>query len=270
MKKKPKNKGNFHRFIRPEKRQKKGEEGATNPLKEDIRLNKYVAHCGVAARRKASEYIQQGLVKVNGEIVLEPGYRVKAGDQVYFEDQLIQPETEMVYILLNKPRNAITTLQDEKGRRTVMDLIDQPIPVRIFPVGRLDRETTGLLLLTNDGELAKKLTHPSHEVSKIYHAKLDQPLSEAHLQQIAAGLTLEDGPAPVDSISYVKGKAKNEVGLEIHIGRNRIVRRIFEHLGYRVTHLDRTYYAGLTKKDLPRGRYRFLRERELVMLRHFT
>ncbi len=152
-----------------------------------------------------------------------------------------------------------------------MDLIDKKkINVRIFPVGRLDRETTRLLLLTNDGALAKKLTHPSHEVTKVYHVKLDKDVTEAHLKQIAAGLTLEDGPTPVDSIDYVKGKGKNEIGIEIHIGRNRIVRRIFEHLGYQVTHLDRTYYGGLTKKDLPRGRYRFLRERELVMLRHFS
>jgi pseudouridine synthase len=148
-------------------------------------------------------------------------------------------------------------------------LIEEKLPVRIFPVGRLDRETTGLLLLTNDGDLAKKLTHPSYEVAKVYHVKLDKDLLPQHLTQIEKGLTLEDGLAPVDSIAYVKGKGKNEVGIEIHIGRNRIVRRIFEHLGYKVTHLDRTYYAGLTKKDLPRGRYRYLRKRELLMLRHF-
>ena len=234
-----------------------------------MRLNKYVAHCGVAARRKASEIIQQGLISVNGAVVNEPGYRVKKGDEVTYEGKVIEPETEMVYLLMNKPRNAITTLKDERGRRTVMDLIEEKLPVRIFPVGRLDRETTGLLLLTNDGDLAKKLTHPSYEAAKVYHVKLDKDLLPQHLTQIETGLTLEDGAAPVDSIAYVKGKGKNEIGIEIHIGRNRIVRRIFEHLGYQVTHLDRTYYAGLTKKDLPRGRYRYLRKRELLMLRHF-
>lgn len=274
MKKKSKKKNSFHQFIRPKQKSTAPDDGQGKEKKEekdDMRLNKYVAHCGVAARRKASEYIQQGLVTVNGEVVLEPGHRVKKEDTVTYEGKVIVPETEMVYILLNKPRNTITTVQDEKGRPTVMEIIDdKSIKVRIFPVGRLDRETTGLLLLTNDGNLAKKLTHPSHEVTKIYHVKLDKEVSEDHLKAIAAGLTLEDGLAPVDSIDYVKGKGKNQVGIEIHIGRNRIVRRIFEHLGYKVVHLDRTYYAGLTKKDLPRGKYRFLRQRELVMLKHFT
>ena len=269
MKKKSKHKSNFHQFIRPDKAKQKPVDSKSEDEPEDMRLNKYVAHCGVAARRKASELIQQGLFTVNGEVVLEPGYRVKKEDEVKYEGKIIEPEKEMIYILMNKPRNAITTVQDDRGRRTVMDLIEEKLPVRIFPVGRLDRETTGLLLLTNDGALAKKLTHPSHEVAKVYHVKLNKALSQKHLEQIANGLQLEDGPAPVDSIAYVKGKEKNEVGVEIHIGRNRIVRRIFEHLGYQVTHLDRTYYAGLTKKDLPRGRYRFLRKRELLMLQHF-
>ncbi|MEM9822188.1 MAG: pseudouridine synthase [Bacteroidota bacterium] len=266
MKKKPKHQG-FNQFVRPKKGAPTPQEGTEE--QEDMRLNKYVAHCGVAARRKASEMIQQGLIQVNGKVVNEPGYRVKKGDRVTYDGKAIEPETEMVYLLMNKPRNTITTLKDERGRRTVMDLIEEKLPVRIFPVGRLDRETTGLLLLTNDGDLAKKLTHPSYEVAKVYHVKLDKDLSSKHLQDIEKGLILEDGPAPVDSIAYVRGKGKNEVGIEIHIGRNRIVRRIFEHLGYQVTHLDRTYYAGLTKKDLPRGRYRYLRKRELLMLRHF-
>ena len=237
---------------------------------EDMRLNKYVAHCGVAARRKASEYIMEGLVAVNGEVVTEPGHRVKPSDKVTYRGQPIEPETERIYLLMNKPKNTVTTVSDEKNRRTVMDLIDPSIKLRIYPVGRLDRETTGLLLLTNDGDLAKKLSHPSHEVTKIYHVVLDQPITEAHLNAIRKGLTLEDGFAPVDKVSYVKDKGKNEVGIEIHIGRNRIVRRIFKHLGYHVVRLDRTYYAGLTKKDIPRGKYRLLNDREVLMLKHFV
>ena len=237
---------------------------------EDMRLNKYVAHCGVAARRKASEYIMEGLVTVNGEVVTEPGHRVKPTDKVTYRGKPIEPETQKIYILLNKPKNTVTTVSDEKNRRTVMDLMDPNIKLRIYPVGRLDRETTGLLLLTNDGDLAKKLSHPSHEVTKIYHVVLDKPISEAHLKEIQNGLTLEDGLAPVDKVSYVKNKGKNEVGIEIHIGRNRIVRRIFKHLGYHVVRLDRTYYAGLTKKDIPRGKYRLLNDREVLMLKHFV
>jgi len=237
---------------------------------EDMRLNKYVAHCGVAARRKASEYIMEGLVTVNGKVVTEPGHRVKPSDKVTYRGKSIEPETQQIYILLNKPKNTVTTVSDEKNRRTVMDLIDPNIKLRIYPVGRLDRETTGLLLLTNDGDLAKKLSHPSHEVTKIYHVVLDKPISETHLKEIQNGLTLEDGFAPVDKVSYVKNKGKNEVGIEIHIGRNRIVRRIFKHLGYHVVRLDRTYYAGLTKKDIPRGKYRLLNDREVLMLKHFV
>lgn len=237
---------------------------------EDMRLNKYVAHCGVAARRKASEYIMDGLVTVNGEVVKEPGHRVKPTDKVTYRGKPIEPETQRIYILLNKPKNTVTTVSDEKNRRTVMDLIDPTIKLRIYPVGRLDRETTGLLLLTNDGDLAKKLSHPSHEVTKIYHVVVDKPVTEEHLKEIQDGLTLEDGLVPVDKISYVKDKGKNEVGIEIHIGRNRIVRRIFKHLGYHVVRLDRTYYAGLTKKDIPRGKYRLLNDREVLMLKHFV
>lgn len=237
---------------------------------QDMRLNKYVAHCGIAARRKASEYIMEGLVTVNGEVIREPGHRVKPEDKVTYRGKPIEPETQRIYLLLNKPKNTVTTVSDEKGRRTVMDLIDPNIKLRIYPVGRLDRETTGLLLLTNDGDLAKKLSHPSHEVTKIYHVTLDKPVTAAHMEAIRNTLTLEDGPVPVDEISYVKNKDKNEVGIEIHIGRNRIVRRIFQHLGYLVVRLDRTYYAGLTKKDIPRGKYRLLNDREVLMLKHFV
>ncbi len=237
---------------------------------DGMRLNKYVAHCGICSRRKAAEYIQQGLVKVNEQIIREPGHRVQETDQVFFKDELIKPEVKRVYLLMNKPKNTITTLSDERGRRTVLDLIGKAVDVRIFPVGRLDRETTGLLLLTNDGDLTKKLSHPSHEVQKFYHIILDKPVLESHIEQIRKGITLEDGFVPVDSVGYITDAGKEEVGIEVHIGRNRIVRRIFEHFGYIVQKLDRTYYAGLTKKNLSRGRFRHLSEKEVLMLKHFT
>ncbi len=237
---------------------------------EGMRLNKYVAHCGICSRRQAAEYIKEGQVAVNGEKVSEPGYQVKEGDQVTFRGKPIRPERKLAYILLNKPKDFITTVKDERGRRTVLDLLGSEVQERVFPVGRLDRATTGLLLLTNDGELAEKLAHPSHKMKKLYHAVLDKPLDAPDLDKIRNGLELEDGKAPVDAVDYVRGKKKNEVGIELHIGRNRIVRRIFEHLGYEVVRLDRVYYAGLTKKDLPRGRWRHLTEKEVIMLKHFT
>ncbi|MCB0587364.1 MAG: rRNA pseudouridine synthase, partial [Phaeodactylibacter sp.] len=237
---------------------------------EGMRLNKYVAHCGICSRRQAAEYVKQGEVSVNGEKITEPGYQVKEGDQVAFRGKPIRPEKKLVYILLNKPKDYITTVKDDRGRRTVLDLLGGRIEERIFPVGRLDRATTGLLLLTNDGELAEKLAHPSNKVNKLYHVVLDTPLSTADLEKIRNGLKLEDGKATVDAVDYVQGKKKNEIGIELHIGRNRIVRRIFEHLGYKVVRLDRVYYAGLTKKDLPRGRWRHLEEKEVIMLKHFT
>lgn len=247
---------------------KQSEQDQSNPA--TTRLNKYIAHCGICSRRKADEHIQQGLVKVNDEIIKTPGHRVQEGDIVKFKDEVVEPVEEKVYILLNKPKNTITTASDEKGRRTVMDVIRKAVDVRVYPVGRLDRDTVGLLLLTNDGDLAKKLAHPSHEVSKYYHVFLDKPVAPEHIEQIRSTLTLEDGPAPVVSVDYIAGAEKNEVGVEIHIGRNRIVRRLFEHFGYVVVKLDRTYYAGLTKKNLSRGRYRHLSEKEVIMLKHFT
>ena len=247
----------------------------TNPIDQEttedgMRLNKYVAHCGICSRRKAAEYIMKGHVKVNDQIVKEPGHRVHEDDKVFFKGELIEPETQLVYILMNKPKNVITTVNDEKGRTTVMDLVRKAVNVRIFPVGRLDRDTTGLLLLTNDGDLTKKLSHPSHKVEKFYHIVLDKPVDLNHLQQIRSGITLEDGFVPVDSVDYISNAGKEEIGIEIHIGRNRIVRRIFEHFGYIVKKLERTYYAGLTKKSLPRGKFRHLTEKEVVMLKHFT
>lgn len=238
------------------------------PAELPMRLNKYVAHCGICARRQAGEYVKQGLVKVNGEVELNPGYLVQESDQVAFRDKPIKLETRKVYILLNKPKNVITSSSDEKGRQTVLDIVGKEVSERIFPVGRLDRMTTGLLLITNDGDLAKKLSHPSHEIEKFYQVELDKPVTKKDLERIQEGVKLEDGLAPVDAAGYVEGK-KNVIGIGIHIGRNRIVRRIFEHLGYQVVKLDRTYYAGLTKKDIPRGRFRHLSEREVVMLKHF-
>jgi 23S rRNA pseudouridine2605 synthase len=236
-----------------------------------MRLNKYIAHAGVCSRREAAQLVKDGQIQVNGTVVKEPGVVVEEGDEVTYKGRVLKPRVNKVYFLMNKPKGVITTVKDERGRKTVMDLMVNKTSERIFPVGRLDRATTGLLLLTNDGDLAKKLTHPSHKVKKIYHAVLDQPINEADLGKIAAGLVLEDGLAEVDKISYVQGApSKKEVGLEIHIGKNRIVRRIFEHLGYTVVKLDRVYFGGLTKKDLPRGFSRPLTEKEVIMLKHFT
>ncbi len=235
-----------------------------------MRLNKYIAHSGVCSRRKAAELVKEGKIIVNGKVEDNPAYVVQEGDQVIYKGKILQPEKNKVYLLLNKPKNTITTLNDERGRKTVMDIIGNKVEERIFPVGRLDRMTTGLLLLTNDGDLAKKLSHPSHKVKKYYHVITDKPVLEKDIEAIRKGLTLEDGLASVDAAGYIKNKDQTEVGLEIHIGKNRIVRRIFEHLGYQVIKLDRTYYGGLTKKDLPRGRFRHLTEKEVIMLKHFT
>ncbi|MEL6925915.1 MAG: pseudouridine synthase [Bacteroidota bacterium] len=248
----------------------KAKEATQEEAAAGMRLNKYIAHCGICSRRAAAEPIAEGLVTVNGEVVREIGHRVMEGDVVTFRGKVVKPETNMVYLLMNKPKDAITTVTDDRGRRTVLDLIGDKVKERIYPVGRLDRATTGLLLLTNDGDLAKKLSHPSHGVAKVYHVVLDKPVTDAHIEAIRNGLELEDGPTPVDGVSHAQGQPKNEVGIEIHIGRNRIVRRIFEHLGYRVRKLDRVYYAGLTKKDLPRGWFRHLSEQEVIMLKHFS
>ncbi len=235
-----------------------------------MRLNKYVAHCGICSRRQAAEYIKEGLVAVNGKIILQPGYQIKKGDKVTYQGKPIQPEEKLIYLLMNKPRNVITTVKDERGRRTVIDIIGDKVKERIFPVGRLDKDTTGLLLLTNDGHLADKLMHPRNNVTKFYEAELDRPFDKKDLEKMRKGLVLEDGPINIDGADYVKGKPKNVVGVEIHSGRNRIVRRMFEHLGYKVKRLDRVYLAGLTKKDLPRGYFRHLSEREVIMLKHFV
>lgn len=234
--------------------------------KDTIRLNKYIANSGICSRREADELITQGLVEVNGKVVTEMGYQVQKTDRVVFDGQSITPE-KPVYVLLNKPKGYISTTKDEKARKTVMDLVANASPYRLFPVGRLDRQTTGLILLTNDGYLTKKLTHPSFGVKKIYHVTLDRKLSVEDLRTIADGVRLEEGVAEVDSISYIEGKPKNEVGIEIHIGWNRVVRRIFKKMGYEVEALDRVIFAGLTKKNIKRGHWRILTEMEVNNLK---
>ena len=241
-------------------------EYAPTPATE-IRLNKYIADAGICSRRNADMYISAGNVTVNGEVMTTLGYRVKPTDEVRFDGKLLSSEKKE-YILLNKPKGFITTTNDEKGRKTVMDIVANATNARILPVGRLDRATTGLLLLTNDGELTKKLTHPTHGVRKIYHVILDRKLEYKDFIAIEQGLELEDGFIQVDEISYVDQKPKNEIGIKIHSGRNRIVRRIFEHLGYQVDKLDRVVFAGLTKKDLPRGHWRRLTQQEVINLRN--
>jgi 23S rRNA pseudouridine2605 synthase len=211
--------------------------------------------------------IEDGMIKVNGKVVTEMGYKVNKSDIIAYGKRVLNKERP-VYVLLNKPKDFITTTDDPNERKTVMDLVDSACKERIYPVGRLDRNTTGLLLLTNDGELAEKLTHPSNEVKKVYQVDLDKPLTDEDLEKITSGLTLEDGPVRVDEIAIID-KDATSLGIEIHEGRNRIVRRIFEHLGYQVVKLDRVMYAGLDKKDLPRGKWRFLSEKEVIRLKYF-
>ena len=235
----------------------------------EMPLNKYISHCGICSRRKAVDFIKEGLVTVNGQKIEEPAFKVTAKDVVTLKDKRIFIQKNLVYVLLNKPKGYITTTDDPEGRQTVMELVTDAAEERLFPVGRLDRNTSGLLLLTNDGELAQKLAHPKHNIKKIYHVELDKPLTRADFDQIIAGVTLEDGLALVDALAYVDTKDKKQIGIEIHSGKNRIVRRIFEHLGYQVEKLDRVMYAGLTKKNVNRGKWRFLSEKEVILLKHF-
>ncbi len=280
-----KKKGDFSRFIK-----KKTGKGKKRPFKdlsgkksgpvkpgrgnrdkrgqgELIRLNKYISNAGVCSRREADDLIQAGAIKVNGEIVSELGTKVSLHDKVQFGDQTLSLE-KFRYVLLNKPKGFITTMDDPYSRNTVMQLVAPACRERIYPVGRLDRNTTGLLLFTNDGELAKKLTHPRHGVRKVYHVVLDKNLTKEDLEKIQKGIELEDGMVRVDDIGYdLVAGSKNEVGVEIHSGRNRVVRRIFESLGYKVIRLDRTMFASLTKKNIPRGKFRHLSEKEVNMLK---
>ena len=233
---------------------------------EQIRLNKYMSNAGICSRREADEFIQQGLVKVNGQVVTELGTKITHSDVVEYDEKVVTLQSKC-YILLNKPKDCVTTSDDPNGRTTVMDLVKGACTERIYPVGRLDRNTTGVLLLTNDGDLASKLTHPKYVKKKIYHVWTDKDIAEDDMQRIADGIELEDGPIHADAISYATETDRNQAGIEIHSGRNRIVRRIFESLGYHVTKLDRVYFAGLTKKNLPRGRWRYLTQDEVNYLK---
>ncbi len=241
------------------------------PSGEGMPLNKYLAHCGLSSRRKAVEYVEAGKVTVNSEVKKEPFYRIQAGDIVICDSKLMKVQERLVYVLLNKPKNVITTTDDERGRVTVIDIVDSSFPERIFPVGRLDRDTTGLVLLTNDGDLAQKLTHPSFAVQKQYRVGLRRGLTPEDLAHIERGVELEDGLMEVNWIRFSEDHPERDiVELEISSGRNRVVRRIFETLGYEIFKLDRFYFAGLTKKDLERGKFRELTQREVIMLKHFT
>ena len=264
--KKPRNTENYN----PNKKysyqkQLKYKEQLTDP-NEPIRLNKFLANAGVCSRREADAFIQAGVVKVNDQVITELGTKISRIDTVLFHDQPIKIESK-VYIVLNKPKNCVTTTEDPQERMTVMNLVKGACKERIYPIGRLDRNTTGVLLLTNDGNLAAKLTHPSFKKKKIYHVWLDKEVAIEDMEKIANGIELEDGEIHADAISYVNEEAKDQVGIEIHSGRNRIVRRMFEALGYHVTKLDRVYFAGLTKKNLSRGKWRYLNEMEVNALR---
>jgi 23S rRNA pseudouridine2605 synthase len=236
-------------------------------IAEQMPLNKFIAHAGVCGRREAAELVKEGKVTVNGDKIFEPGYKVTGNDKIIVKGKQVFLQKNTVYILLNKPKDFITTSNDPQGRKTVMDLVKQATPERVYPVGRLDRNTTGVLLLTNDGELAQKLTHPSFEVKKIYEVTLDKPVTKKDLEAILSGVTLEDGFVKADAAGYSDPKDKTVIGIEIHSGRNRIVRRIFEHLGYDVKNLDRVMFANLTKKNVERGKWRFLQEKEVRLLK---
>lgn len=238
----------------------------TGSTDSKIRLNKYLAHAGICSRREADTFIATGNVSVNGKVITEMGFKVSPADEVRFNGELLKAEKKE-YVLLNKPKNFITTTRDEKGRRTVMELIAKASKNRLIPVGRLDRNTTGLLLFTNDGDLAKKLTHPKHGVSKLYHVVLDKNVKATDLDKLRTGIHLQDGHIKVDEVSFIDQGGKSEVGIKIHSGKNRIVRRIFEHLGYNVVRLDRVIFADLTKKDLPRGHWRHLTKQEIINLK---
>ncbi|WP_134088321.1 pseudouridine synthase [Olivibacter sp. XZL3] len=258
-------------FGKPRRDRSKSTEEHFSKEREDkglIRLNRYIANSGVCSRRKADELIQAGVVTVNGVVVTELGTKVDAAkDEIKYNGEKLKRE-KMVYVLLNKPKDYITTTEDPQERKTVMHLVEKASKERIYPVGRLDRNTTGLLLLTNDGNLAEKLSHPRNNIMKIYHVELNKSLTQGDFNKIGFGIELEDGFIKPDDVSYIQGASKREVGIQIHSGRNRIVRRIFESLGYDVVKLDRVIYANLTKKDLPRGRWRYLEEKEIIQLKH--
>lgn len=259
------NKGSHKPF---DKNYKKKSKNASIIEKDDhlVRLNKFIANAGVCSRREADKLIESGVIKVNGEVIKVLGTKISPTDKVLYDDQVLKSQKKY-YVLLNKPKGFITTTDDPYERRTVMSLVKDACKERIYPVGRLDKNTTGLLLFTNDGDMAKRLTHPKHEIKKIYHIVLDKNLTSADFQKISSGLELDDGPITVDAIAYVEGAAnKKEIGIEIHSGKNRIIRRIFESLDYKVVKLDRVAFAGLTKKEISRGKWRFLSEKEVNFL----
>jgi 23S rRNA pseudouridine2605 synthase len=233
-------------------------------------LNKFVAHAGICSRRDAADLVKSGTVTVNGKQITEPGFKVAAGDEVKVNGKKITSQRNLVYILLNKPKDFITTTEDPQGRKTVMDIVKSATSERVYPIGRLDRNTTGLLLLTNDGELAQKLSHPSYQIKKIYEVKLDRPLHKKDFDTILSGVQLEDGFIAPDVLAYADSKDKSVIGIEIHSGRNRIVRRIFEKFGYDVRNLDRVMFANLTKKNVERGKWRFLQEKEIRLLKYLN
>lgn len=252
------------KYIDHKDRYKKGD--PLPSFSDDVRLNKYLSNAGICSRREADEFIKMGIVTVNGNVVMEMGYKVKPDDVVKYDGETINAETKR-YVLLNKPKGFITTMDDPMGRKTVMSLVRKACRERIYPVGRLDKETTGLLLFTNDGDLAKKLTHPRHKATKMYHVTLDKRVSKEHLTNLLNGILLEDGTTKFDAAEFVEGGEGKEIGVELHSGKNRIVRRSFEAMGYKVMKLDRVTFAGLTKKDLPRGMYRHLSEKEVAFLK---
>ena len=253
------------KYIDHKDRKKKGDP-LPNFESDEIRLNKFLSNAGICSRREADVLIKTGVIKVNGEIVTEMGYKVKPGDKVQYDGETINAETKQ-YVLLNKPKGFITTMDDPLGRKTVMSLVRKACKERVYPVGRLDKETTGLMLFTNDGDLAKKLTHPRHKASKLYHVELDKRVSVEDLKKLVAGLPLEDGTIRFDNAEFVNDEDATQVGVELHSGKNRIVRRSFEAMGYKVRKLDRVMFAGLTKKDLPRGMFRHLTEKEVAFLK---
>jgi len=257
----------FKKSFRPKPKQTSNKPPQKKSNDDKVRLNRYLSMAGICSRREADQLIAAGVVKVNGKIITEMGFKVSPTDEVNYGGETLRPEKK-VYLLLNKPKDFITNRSDPQDRRTVMNLVGKACKELIYPVGRLDRMTTGLLMFTNDGNLAKKLTHPSSEVNKIYHVTLNRPVQHEHLKQLEKGIELEDGLSIADKAVYVgNGEDKKHVGIEIHSGKNRIIRRIFEHFDYRVVKLDRVIFAGLTKKDLPRGKYRFLTDKEVGFLK---
>ena len=272
--KRAKKAGGPAKVVAPTELVKKGTDTNRNPEQKTtdtvMPLNKFLAHCGITSRREAVELISKGLVKVNGAISTEPGYKVQPTDEIIYNSKKLFVTKNLVYILLNKPKDYITTTDDPQGRRTVLELIKRATDERVYPIGRLDRNTSGVLLLTNDGDLTQKLSHPSYEIKKIYEVKLDKNLTKAHFDDILNGLTLEDGKILVDSLAYADSKDKSIIGIEIHSGRNRIVRRIFESLGYDVKGLDRVMYAGLTKKNVERSKWRYLSDKEIRVLKYLN